>query len=147
MSNQKWDTSELPMSVWVILSLYCVPDMPKPPEEDIYIFPDEYKFLSRGKRAIMLKPQPYQRLNVETLVVVDRKMMDNHGHENITTYVLTVLNMASQTFITFLFIYLSVCLPTFQFVHPSIHRVRSQHIVLRNWTCSQSAGHNVKLRS
>lgn len=72
--------------------------MPKPPEEDIYIFPDEYKFMPRGKRAIILKPQPYQRLNVETLVVVDRKMMENHGHENITIYVLTVLNMVSTLF-------------------------------------------------
>uniref|UniRef100_A0A8C2C2V5 ADAM metallopeptidase with thrombospondin type 1 motif, 16 n=1 Tax=Cyprinus carpio TaxID=7962 RepID=A0A8C2C2V5_CYPCA len=72
--------------------------MPKPPEEDIYIFPDEYKFMPRGKRAIMFKPQKHKRLNVETLVVVDRKMMDNHGHENITTYVLTVLNMVSTLF-------------------------------------------------
>lgn len=67
--------------------------MPKPPEEDIYILPDEYKFMARGKRAVTFKPPPHQRLNVETLVVVDRNMMDNHGHENITTYVLTVLNM------------------------------------------------------
>ncbi|RXN15738.1 A disintegrin and metallo ase with thrombospondin motifs 16 [Labeo rohita] len=72
--------------------------MPKPPEDDIYIFPDEYKLMPRGKRAIMFKPQTHQRLNVETLVVVDRKMMDNHGHENITTYVLTVLNMVSTLF-------------------------------------------------
>lgn len=40
-----------------------------------------------------MKNQSNQKLNVEMLVVVDRKMMDNHGHENITTYVLTVLNM------------------------------------------------------
>ncbi len=70
--------------------------MPKPPENAIYIFPDEYKLMPRGKRAIMFKPQTHKRLNVETLVVVDRKMMDNHGHENITTYVLTVLNMVSH---------------------------------------------------
>ncbi|KAI2655823.1 A disintegrin and metalloproteinase with thrombospondin motifs 16 [Labeo rohita] len=43
--------------------------MPKPPEDDIYIFPDEYKLMPRGKRAIMFKPQTHQRLNVETLVV------------------------------------------------------------------------------
>ena len=29
-------------------------------------------------------------------MVVDRKMMDNHGHKNITTYVLTVLNMVRE---------------------------------------------------
>uniref|UniRef100_A0A3B5ANX1 ADAM metallopeptidase with thrombospondin type 1 motif 16 n=1 Tax=Stegastes partitus TaxID=144197 RepID=A0A3B5ANX1_9TELE len=67
--------------------------MPKPPEEDVFILPDEYKFIPRNKRAALVKNQASQKLNVETLVVVDRKMMDNHGHENITTYVLTVLNM------------------------------------------------------
>uniref|UniRef100_W5KZF1 ADAM metallopeptidase with thrombospondin type 1 motif 16 n=1 Tax=Astyanax mexicanus TaxID=7994 RepID=W5KZF1_ASTMX len=72
--------------------------MPKPPEEDIYILPDEYKFLPRGKRAVMSQSTQNHKLNVETLVVVDRKMMDNHGHENITTYVLTVLNMVSTLF-------------------------------------------------
>lgn len=70
--------------------------MPKPPEEDIFILPDEYKFIRRNKRAVLMKNKGSQRLNVETLVVVDRKMMDNHGHENITTYVLTVLNMVRQ---------------------------------------------------
>lgn len=68
-------------------------DMPKPPGEDIFILPDEYKFIPRNKRAVLMKNKHNQRLNVEMLVVVDRKMMDNHGHENITTYVLTVLNM------------------------------------------------------
>lgn len=32
-------------------------------------------------------------LNVETLVVADRKMLEKHGRENVTTYVLTVMNM------------------------------------------------------
>lgn len=68
-------------------------DMPKPPGEDVFILPDEYKFIPRSKRAVLMKNKHNQRLNVEMLVVVDRKMMDNHGHENITTYVLTVLNM------------------------------------------------------
>ncbi|GLD70636.1 A disintegrin and metalloproteinase with thrombospondin motifs 16, partial [Lates japonicus] len=72
--------------------------MPKPPEEDAFILPDEYKFIPRNKRAVLMKNQAKQNLNVETLVVVDRKMMDNHGHENITTYVLTVLNMVSSLF-------------------------------------------------
>lgn len=67
--------------------------MPKPPGEDAFILPDEYKFIPRNKRAVLSKDKYGQRLNVEMLVVVDRKMMDNHGHENITTYVLTVLNM------------------------------------------------------
>lgn len=68
-------------------------DMPKPPGEDVFILPDEYKFIPRNKRAVLMKNKHNQRLNVEMLVVVDRQMMDNHGHENITTYVLTVLNM------------------------------------------------------
>ncbi|XP_039974144.1 A disintegrin and metalloproteinase with thrombospondin motifs 16 [Xiphias gladius] len=72
--------------------------MPKPPEEDVFILPDEYKFIPRIKRAVLMKNQANQKLNVETLVVVDREMMDNHGHENITTYVLTVLNMVSSLF-------------------------------------------------
>lgn len=70
--------------------------MPKPPQEDIFILPDEYKFIPRNKRAVLMKNKAIQGLNVETLVVVDKKMMDNHGHENITTYVLTVLNMVRQ---------------------------------------------------
>uniref|UniRef100_A0A672HX59 ADAM metallopeptidase with thrombospondin type 1 motif, 16 n=1 Tax=Salarias fasciatus TaxID=181472 RepID=A0A672HX59_SALFA len=72
--------------------------MPKPPEEDIFILPDEYRFIPRSKRAVLMKNQVSQKINVETLVVVDRKMMDNHGQENITTYVLTVLNMVSSLF-------------------------------------------------
>ncbi|KAI4574359.1 hypothetical protein MJG53_020923, partial [Ovis ammon polii x Ovis aries] len=67
-------------------------DMPKPPEEDLFILPDEYKSCVRQKRSL-LKSHRNEELNVETLVVVDKKMMQNHGHENITTYVLTVLNM------------------------------------------------------
>ncbi|XP_056901633.1 A disintegrin and metalloproteinase with thrombospondin motifs 16 [Takifugu flavidus] len=72
--------------------------MPKPPEDDAFILPDEYKFIPRNKRAVLMKTQHSRKLNVEMLVVVDRKMMDNHGHENITTYVLTVLNMVSSLF-------------------------------------------------
>lgn len=36
-------------------------------------------------------------LNVETLVVADKKMLEKHGRENVTTYVLTVMNMVSYT--------------------------------------------------
>lgn len=79
------------------------PDMPKPPEDDLFILPDEYKFIPRNKRAVVMKTHANQKLNVETLVVVDRKMMDNHGHENITTYVLTVLNMVRENEFFYLF--------------------------------------------
>ncbi|ELK31252.1 A disintegrin and metalloproteinase with thrombospondin motifs 16 [Myotis davidii] len=71
--------------------------MPKPPREDLFILPDEYKSCSRHKRSL-LKSHRNKELNVETLVVVDKKMMQNHGHENITTYVLTILNMVSALF-------------------------------------------------
>ncbi|XP_072317058.1 A disintegrin and metalloproteinase with thrombospondin motifs 16 [Eucyclogobius newberryi] len=72
--------------------------MPKPPEEDLLVLPDEYRYMARTRRAVLMKQKTNQKLNVETLVVVDRKMMDNHGHDNITTYVLTVLNMVSSLF-------------------------------------------------
>ncbi|XP_067094306.1 A disintegrin and metalloproteinase with thrombospondin motifs 16 [Osmerus mordax] len=72
--------------------------MPKPPKEDVYILPDEFKDIPRNKRALFSKTHTNHKLNVETLVVVDKKMMDSHGHENITTYVLTVLNMVSTLF-------------------------------------------------
>ncbi|XP_028638577.1 A disintegrin and metalloproteinase with thrombospondin motifs 16 [Grammomys surdaster] len=71
--------------------------MPQPPSDDLYILPDEYKSSSRHKRSL-LKSHRNEELNVETLVVVDRKMMHSHGHENITTYVLTILNMVSALF-------------------------------------------------
>ncbi|KAB0369565.1 hypothetical protein FD755_018558, partial [Muntiacus reevesi] len=70
---------------------------PKPPKEDLFILPDEYKSCVRHKRSL-LKSHRNEELNVETLVVVDKKMMQNHGHENITTYVLTILNMVSALF-------------------------------------------------
>ncbi|KAE8597427.1 hypothetical protein XENTR_v10016469 [Xenopus tropicalis] len=71
--------------------------IPKPPKKDMYIFPDEYRYQGRFKRSL-IKLSKSKQLNVETLVVVDKKMMQNHGHENITTYVLTILNMVSALF-------------------------------------------------
>uniref|UniRef100_A0A8P4KKE3 ADAM metallopeptidase with thrombospondin type 1 motif, 16 n=1 Tax=Dicentrarchus labrax TaxID=13489 RepID=A0A8P4KKE3_DICLA len=85
--------------------------MPKPPEGDVFILPDEYKFVPRNKRAVLMKNEGNQKLNVEMLVVVDRKMMDNHGHENITTYVLTVLNMVREP--SFNTVLICLCLPPF----------------------------------
>lgn len=72
--------------------------MPQPPEEDLFILPDEYASCSRHKRSL-LKSHRNEELNVETLVVVDRKMIRAHGHENITTYVLTILNMVGRSFL------------------------------------------------
>ncbi|GLD56541.1 A disintegrin and metalloproteinase with thrombospondin motifs 16 [Lates japonicus] len=67
-------------------------DMPKPPEEDAFILPDESS-LSQEQRAVLMKNQAKQNLNVQRhWWWWTQKMMDNHGHENITTYVLTVLN-------------------------------------------------------
>lgn len=86
------------LSVFPISPLFPFTDMPKPPEEDIYILPDEYKYPVRNKRSLP-KAHRNKELNVETLVVVDKKMMQNHGHENITTYVLTILNMVGYHFL------------------------------------------------
>lgn len=69
-------------------------DMPKPPAEDLFVLPDEYQPGPRSKRAV-LKPRGNEELHVETLVVVDTQMLLNHGRENVTTYVLTILNMVS----------------------------------------------------
>ncbi|KAF7240473.1 A disintegrin and metalloproteinase with thrombospondin motifs 16 [Varanus komodoensis] len=71
--------------------------MPQPPSGDTYILPDEYKYLLRNRRSL-LKTHKNKELNVETLVVVDKKMMESHGQDNITTYVLTILNMVSALF-------------------------------------------------
>ncbi|KAM4875937.1 A disintegrin and metalloproteinase with thrombospondin motifs 16 [Thomomys bottae] len=70
---------------------------PQPPTEDLFVLADEYSAGRRGKRSTLRSPGP-EELTVETLVVVDSEMMRNHGHSNITTYVLTVLNMVSALF-------------------------------------------------
>lgn len=45
-----------------------------------------------------VKNQKSGSLNVETLVVADRKMLEKHSKENVTTYILTVMNMVRQDF-------------------------------------------------
>jgi len=45
----------------------------------------------RGKRSVSLER------NVETLVVVDRSMMEYYKNEDVETYVLTIMNMVSLT--------------------------------------------------
>uniref|UniRef100_A0A8C6UWE2 ADAM metallopeptidase with thrombospondin type 1 motif, 16 n=1 Tax=Neogobius melanostomus TaxID=47308 RepID=A0A8C6UWE2_9GOBI len=84
--------------IYFFLPFLLTTVMPKPPKEDLLVLPDEYRDIPRTRRAVLMRQQTNQKLNVETLVVVDRKMMDNHGHDNITTYVLTVLNMVSSLF-------------------------------------------------
>uniref|UniRef100_A0A3P9MFP5 ADAM metallopeptidase with thrombospondin type 1 motif 18 n=1 Tax=Oryzias latipes TaxID=8090 RepID=A0A3P9MFP5_ORYLA len=75
---------------------------PKPPAENFFIMPDEYATPEAGEPA-RAKRSPINSnrvggLNVETLVVADRKMLEKHGRENVTTYVLTVMNMVSSLF-------------------------------------------------
>ncbi|KAG9352449.1 hypothetical protein JZ751_020863, partial [Albula glossodonta] len=70
---------------------------PKPPSEDRLFMPDEPELQGRAKRS----PIPSNKaggLNVETLVVADQKMLEKHGRENVTTYILTVMNMVSSLF-------------------------------------------------
>ena len=59
--------------------------------------PDEFGPARRTKRSpIPSSGSQPGGLNVETLVVADRKMLEKHGRENVTTYVLTVMNMVSR---------------------------------------------------
>ncbi|XP_033847617.1 A disintegrin and metalloproteinase with thrombospondin motifs 18 isoform X1 [Periophthalmus magnuspinnatus] len=75
---------------------------PKPPTVDRFIMPDEFatpgeEGAGRSKRSPILSNR-VGSLNVETLVVADRKMLEKHGRDNVTTYVLTVMNMVSSLF-------------------------------------------------
>ncbi|KAM7014738.1 A disintegrin and metalloproteinase with thrombospondin motifs 18 isoform 1-T1 [Tautogolabrus adspersus] len=75
---------------------------PKPPAEDLFVMPDEFKIPEaegpgRAKRS-PINSNRVGGLNVETLVVADRKMLEKHGRDNVTTYVLTVMNMVSSLF-------------------------------------------------
>uniref|UniRef100_A0A8B9GS02 ADAM metallopeptidase with thrombospondin type 1 motif, 18 n=1 Tax=Astyanax mexicanus TaxID=7994 RepID=A0A8B9GS02_ASTMX len=73
---------------------------PQPPADDGFIMPDEFDVPGRTKRSPISsnKISKPGGLNVETLVVADRKMLEKHGRENVTTYVLTVMNMVSSLF-------------------------------------------------
>uniref|UniRef100_A0A4W4FWN8 ADAM metallopeptidase with thrombospondin type 1 motif, 18 n=1 Tax=Electrophorus electricus TaxID=8005 RepID=A0A4W4FWN8_ELEEL len=71
--------------------------MPKLPTEDRFIMPDEFEQSGRVKRS-PITSNKVGGLNVETLVVADRRMLEKHGRENVTTYVLTVMNMVSSLF-------------------------------------------------
>ncbi|XP_034041311.1 A disintegrin and metalloproteinase with thrombospondin motifs 18 [Thalassophryne amazonica] len=75
---------------------------PKPPAEDRFILPDEFEMPQvagpgRARRS-PIKSNRVGGLNVETLVVVDKRMLEKHGRDNVTTYVLTVMNMVSSLF-------------------------------------------------
>nr|XP_055063768.1 A disintegrin and metalloproteinase with thrombospondin motifs 18 isoform X2 [Misgurnus anguillicaudatus] len=70
---------------------------PKPLKRDHFVMPDEFEQQSRVKRS-QITSNNEEGLNVETLVVADRKMLEKHGRENVTTYVLTVMNMVSSLF-------------------------------------------------
>ncbi|XP_053532635.1 A disintegrin and metalloproteinase with thrombospondin motifs 18 [Ictalurus punctatus] len=70
---------------------------PKPPAEDHFVMPDEFESAGRVKRSL-ISSNKVGALNVETLVVADRKMVETHGQENVTTYILTIMNMVSSLF-------------------------------------------------
>ncbi|XP_068167394.1 A disintegrin and metalloproteinase with thrombospondin motifs 18 isoform X2 [Antennarius striatus] len=76
--------------------------IPKPPSKDTFIMPDEYvttetEGQGRAKRS-PINSNNAGGLNVETLVVADKKMLEKHGRDNVTTYILTVMNMVSSLF-------------------------------------------------
>ncbi|XP_075393286.1 A disintegrin and metalloproteinase with thrombospondin motifs 18 [Tenrec ecaudatus] len=68
---------------------------PKPPVEDAYLRLDEHGSSGRPRRSA---GKLQRSLTVETLVVADKKMVDKHGKGNVTTYILTVMNMVSSLF-------------------------------------------------
>ncbi|XP_040592449.1 A disintegrin and metalloproteinase with thrombospondin motifs 18 isoform X2 [Mesocricetus auratus] len=68
---------------------------PKPPAEDAYLRFDEYGGTGRPRRSA---GKSQKGLNVETLVVADAKMVAKHGKDDVTTYILTVMNMVSSLF-------------------------------------------------
>ncbi|MED6290429.1 A disintegrin and metalloproteinase with thrombospondin motifs 18, partial [Characodon lateralis] len=75
---------------------------PKPLTGDQFILSDEFAVPEveepgRARRS-PINSNRVGGLNVETLVVADRKMLEKHGRENVTTYVLTVMNMVSSLF-------------------------------------------------
>ncbi|XP_061621300.1 A disintegrin and metalloproteinase with thrombospondin motifs 18 isoform X2 [Phyllopteryx taeniolatus] len=74
---------------------------PKPPIEDPFLTPDEFDTSDdEGPGRLKRSPIDSNRvggLNVETLVVADRNMLEKHGRENVTTYILTVMNMLGLT--------------------------------------------------
>lgn len=67
-------------------------DAPRPPSEDAYLRFDEYGGTGRPRRSA---GKSQKGLNVETLVVADAKMVEKHGKDDVTTYILTVMNMVS----------------------------------------------------
>ncbi|XP_078720109.1 A disintegrin and metalloproteinase with thrombospondin motifs 16-like [Lampetra fluviatilis] len=87
---------------------------PKPPGKDAFIHPDEFPFLpagksphespglvsrDRGRRSpVSARPSRRGEATVETLVVVDPRMVANHGRASVSTYVLTILNIVSSLF-------------------------------------------------
>lgn len=83
-------------------SPFNILDAPKPPTDDRFIMPDEFATPATDEPG-RAKRSPFNSnrvggLNVETLVVADRKMLEKHGRENVTTYVLTVMNMVRTLF-------------------------------------------------
>lgn len=76
-------------------ALLSLTDAPKPPAEDAYLRFDEYGGTGRPRRSA---GKSQNGLNVETLVVADAKMVEKHGKDDVTTYILTVMNMVSSLF-------------------------------------------------
>lgn len=79
--------------------IFYFSDAPQLPVGDLFILPDEFaapevEEPGRARRS-PINSNRVGGLNVETLVVADRKMLEKHGRENVTTYVLTVMNMVS----------------------------------------------------
>lgn len=78
------------LTIFLPNALLSAADAPKPPSEDTYLRFDEYGGTGRPRRSA---GKSQKGLNVETLVVADAKMVEKHGKGDVTTYILTVMNM------------------------------------------------------
>ncbi|PIO05240.1 hypothetical protein AB205_0005280, partial [Aquarana catesbeiana] len=74
--------------------------------KDTRIRSDEHSHPLRLKRSAA-KFQQSNSLVVETLVVADKKMVEKHGKESVTTYILTVMNMVRYYLFILYFVDLS----------------------------------------
>lgn len=83
-------TTKCPVLISLPNALLFIVDAPKPPTGDTYLRFDEYGSTGRPRRSA---GKSQKGLNVETLVVADKKMVEKHGKTNVTTYILTVMNM------------------------------------------------------
>lgn len=81
------------------------------------------------------KFQQSNSLVVETLVVADKKMVEKHGKESVTTYILTVMNMVRYYLFILYFVDLSVnwiCISGHNLVYLELRNMKLFYLVKQN---------------